>query len=241
MKYQMTAAMAAGLVCAFSVIVPASAATYSLQPDEAASKDTFVYQFSILANSNLESPPYNAILGTSKTSTGHDLVSLVQFDLSSIAGLGVAASDVTTAKLKLRSTGNGLGGGLPSASFPVTVDLAAVTSTWDESTVTWNSRPSAGGMLTSASVVDATSLVEFDVTSLVQNWLDGTWTNFGMQLSQALEVVNGSGQRVGATFVGASGNALDRPILEITTVPEPTGLFLLATAGLMALRFRKRR
>lgn len=232
----------ASLICLLFVCLSASrstsAALYSLQPNEASSKDTIVYQF--LADTPLEGS-FNTILGVSNASNGHSLLSLIQFDLSSLSGAGVTAGDVTSAKLRLRSAPNSLGGGNPSASFPVTADVYATGASWVEATATWNNAPAASGGIVSSAVINSTSqLVEFDVTSLVQSWLDGSVSNFGMRLQQAAEVINGSGQRVGATFVAANGAAADRPLLEITTVPEPSSFALLGAAALGMMGLRRR-
>lgn len=229
------------VACALFVAVSTTkAAVYSIQPDEAASKDTFAYQF--LANSSLEGG-FNTILGVSKTSTGHDLISLIQFDLSSLAG--VAAGNVSSAKLALQSTTNALGGGSPSGKFPVKANVFASGADWVEATTTWNNLPTtAGGVAASATVNSTTQLVEFDVTSLVKSWLDGSLANFGMRLEQDAEVLDtDTGKRVGATFVAASGAAASRPLLEITTVPEPTtGLLAgMAAVGILGAYRRRRR
>jgi hypothetical protein len=226
-------AIFAGFACL--VAMPLRGASYSVQPDEAASKDTFAYEF--LHDTALEAG-FNTILGVSNASTGHSLMSFIQFDLSSLSG--VTASDVTGAKLKLQSRTNSLGGGNPSVSFPVTASVYAAAQDWTEATLNWDTRPSAGDLHASAVVNSTSQLVEFDITNLVKGWLDGSINNFGMRLEQEAEVVNGSGQRVGATFVGASGAALSRPLLEINTVPEPSAITLLI-AGSIALGVIRRR
>jgi hypothetical protein len=235
--------MALGMFCAFATTVPVQAGVYQIQPDEAASKDTFAYQF--LPTTQLETPPFNQILGASKTSIGHDLLSFIQFDLSTLTADGVTAGEVTSAKLKLRSTTNTLGSGDPPVAVnekPLIVNVSALGADWAENTILWSTAPAVvGGVAASAEVTSVGQLVEFDVTALVKDWLSGSLANFGMQLSQLDETFNAAGNRAAATFVAASGAAADRPMLEVTAVPEPSSLVLLGVAGLLAMRFRKRR
>jgi hypothetical protein len=228
-------AIFSGTLFLFLCATSAQAAIYTIQPDEAVSKDTFAYEF--LHDTALEAG-FNTILGVSNASTGHSLMSFVQFDLSSLSG--ITAADVTSAKLKLQSRTNSLGGGNPSATFPVTANVYAAAGDWTEATLNWDTRPAAGSLYSSAVVNSTSQLVDFDITNLVKGWLDGSVTNFGMRLEQDAEVVNGSGQRVGATFVGASGTALSRPLLEINTVPEPSSIALVIVGSIAFGMFRRR-
>lgn len=240
MSFRITAVLASVALCAFSVIVPVQAATYTLQPDEAASKDTFAYSFIDQPLETAFGGAYKGILGTANTPSGHNVISLIQFDLTSLSSAGVVGDDVTSAKLKLRAT-QGNFSSSPSVDYPVTVDLSANGASWDEDTVKWSTLPPAGGGVISSTVVNNdTDWFEFDVFSLVEGWLNGG-DNFGLRLTQGQFQNLTTGANLGTTFFSSSGGAADRPILEITTVPEPSGLFLLASAGLLAMRFRKRR
>jgi hypothetical protein len=155
---------------------------------------------------------------------------------------------VTSAKLTLRSIHNTLGSIDPSASFPVTTNVSALGADWVEAATSWSIAPAAtGGVVASAVVNSSSQLVEFDITALVKDWLNGSLTNFGMRLDQAAEVLvtdeqsSDFNKRVGATFVAAGGAAADRPLLEITTVPEPSTAMIAGIACLLGLRFCRRR
>ena len=66
-----------------------------------------------------------------------------------------------------------------------TVNAHRVTADWDEMTVTWNNFGGAYDAAVEASVlVDAGGYKTFDVTALVQAWLDGTYPNYGFLLEQ---------------------------------------------------------
>ncbi|MCD4733419.1 DNRLRE domain-containing protein [bacterium] len=60
-------------------------------------------------------------------------------------------------------------------------NLGAANSEWDEDGINWNNRPGARpGIIDYCPGSDRWAQV--DVTSYVQNWLDGTWENYGFLL-----------------------------------------------------------
>jgi hypothetical protein len=70
---------------------------------------------------------------------------------------------------------------LGSSSDFIPSDIYAYTGDWDEAALTWNDRPSR----TSAYVSDdppVADWVTWDVTPLVQDWVDGALHNFGLEL-----------------------------------------------------------
>jgi hypothetical protein len=67
-----------------------------------------------------------------------------------------------------------------------------VTSSWSESTLTWNTAPTVGASVAGPITVNGSSLNQFvliDVTSLVQGWVSGSTVNHGL----ALELVGTTG------------------------------------------------
>ena len=64
------------------------------------------------------------------------------------------------------------------------VAVHPVLAGWDESTITWNSMPGLGSALTSLKVTrdDERRYFTIDVTSLVQDWVDGRIPNEGLAL-----------------------------------------------------------
>ena len=68
-----------------------------------------------------------------------------------------------------------------------TVNIHRITAPWDEMTVTWNNfagnyDPAIEGSF----VADVSSWHSVDLTSLVQDWLDGVYPNYGILLEQGL-------------------------------------------------------
>ncbi len=72
-----------------------------------------------------------------------------------------------------------------------TVNAHRVTADWDEMVVTWNNFGGAYDAAVEASLlVDAGGYHSFDVTALVQAWLDGTHPNYGFLLEQGTTYPN---------------------------------------------------
>ncbi|MFC2058153.1 DNRLRE domain-containing protein [Chloroflexota bacterium] len=112
------------------------------------------------------------------TGVGNNRV-LLKFDLSSIP----QGSTITSAEL----------GALlvaywkePEEPTGPTIQITShrLTSDWGESTVTWNTAPALAESYGSASVGMGEEGADYywDVTSLVQSWVDGTYANYGLML-----------------------------------------------------------
>jgi chitodextrinase len=100
---------------------------------------------------------------------------LVQFNLSSLAG-----KTIGSAILKLKASSIGVG------YYPRMWHVRALASTWDPSTVTWNIVENFQYYLASEILLyppgyygQSTSF-EINVTSIVKNWINGTWSNYGL-------------------------------------------------------------
>jgi hypothetical protein len=215
---------------ALSVVGVASANPVVVQPDEAASSDTFIYQFLPTFNFETSGPGFQALLSSGETGTGHATKSLIQFDLT---GVSISPGESAYLWLYVRDTTTTGFGQNPSSGFPVTANVAAVTSAWTEISVNWGNPPAAGGTIASASIDGINKWVAFDVTSTVEGWLVNPSTNFGFVISQPSAVLNGG--PVVAVYDSASGG--NHPAL---IVPEPASMGLLAV-GAAALLARRRR
>lgn len=100
--------------------------------------------------------------------------SLIQFDLSAIP----TGTPIDSALLQVYL--------VSSYDFPGetrTITAYRIASTWSESSVTWNTRPSYGEAYGSASVTHgAWAWYSLDVTNLVRGWVNGTLPNYGVTL-----------------------------------------------------------
>ena len=100
-----------------------------------------------------------------------ELSSLVLFDISSLPSGGT----VNSATLYLYYYG--YMDGNPSGR---SLKCFRITSTWNEATVTWNTRPSWASTMTSqATVPGSYAWMSWDVTADVQDFVDGVETNYG--------------------------------------------------------------
>lgn len=135
---------------------------------------------------------------------GHDArkYSLVRFDLSKIPPVSL----INKAKfyVYLEETGG---------AQSVEIGLLRVTSSWAEQKVTWdNQRPSMDGVYAASDVGTTRQYYTWDVTSLVQEWVNSTYPNCGLALWSGGTTYD----RVFHTREGAKA-----PRLEINYTPLP--------------------
>jgi hypothetical protein len=108
----------------------------------------------------------------------------IKFDLSSYP-YGTDTAPINSALFKFYQSGQSSDG---KSAQPI----YRITSTWAEDTVTWNTKPTFSDWLVDFD--DRTSSVwhSLDITTAVENWLDGTWDNYGLMIA------------AGATSVGTA-------------------------------------
>ncbi|MFA6171959.1 MAG: DNRLRE domain-containing protein [Patescibacteria group bacterium] len=110
---------------------------------------------------------------------------------------GLPTANLTSAILYFK-TSNDIQGGTPV--------FYKITSSWAEGTVTWNTKPTVGASLGSVSTPNNNTFYSIDITTQVQNWLNGTDANYGVQISDAFLGMNSS----------EAATAADRPYLLLT-------------------------
>lgn len=202
-------------LAAASLSTTTHAASLTIQPEELASKDTFLYSYLSAWNFDTYSggfgSAYGDILAVGKTTSGsHDLESLLQFSLSAASGL--TSGDVTSATIELYViSSSGVGFGVdPSSTAPIAVNLYKVTSSWSEGLVTWASVPSTASTPADTETISSIGYwVSFDATALVKAWLDTPASNYGVLLEQNAVVFNGSDNVYGAfdsSYTATNGN-----------------------------------
>ncbi|MBI2044819.1 DNRLRE domain-containing protein, partial [Candidatus Pacearchaeota archaeon] len=134
----------------------------TFQPDGTYGKDTFVWEANpdtnygnddLVIRNNFDSDP------------------LLEFNLSQIIGgnITVIGANLTLVRIS--------GGDMEAGVY-------RITQTWGESSVTWNTRPSRDSFLYDQKTISssATSVI-FNITNLVQEWVNGTYTNYGLFIS----------------------------------------------------------
>lgn len=65
---------------------------------------------------------------------------------------------------------------------PGTLVASPITSSWNETTVTHNNAPAIGNVVATVATSAADNFLAFDVTTLVQEWINGTVSNFGIAI-----------------------------------------------------------
>ena len=102
----------------------------------------------------------------------------IEFDLSSVPTDAI----ITDADLKLYQYST-------NGTDNFTIGLYKIASDWDESTIDWDPQPTSS---TDAEIIinitaGAVTWKSWDIDTLVQGWLDGTITNYGMLLKDTDE------------------------------------------------------
>jgi len=207
----------------------AAQAQFAIQPlTEATSKETKIY-------GSVPTGNFSSNLNIVSQDVGAHFLSLVQFDLSS---LPFPAAEITQAYITLHASGLGVGGG-PVAGGTVT--LSPILDRWRETAADPGPAPLAtydaffgptptldvSPVVASQSVTGA-GFFEWDVTSLVQAWANGSQDNFGVLIQ-----LSSNGGDIGFADVdSAPGVPGSAP--KLTVVPEPTAaVALLGGAGVL--------
>ncbi|MGO0061836.1 DNRLRE domain-containing protein [Brevibacillus fluminis] len=145
----------------------------------------------------------NASTGASKRR------SFLKFDLGLIPNNAV----INSATLRLTQTSSSAGSR--------TIQAKRIASNWVDNQVSWDTQPTVDATVSgSALVTTATGTVyDFVIKSLVQDWVNGTYENYGLCLVDSQE----STQTWGTAFVSVEGAAADRPKLIIDYTIPTTG------------------
>jgi hypothetical protein len=133
---------------------------------------------------------------------------LIQFDLSSIP----RGTQINAAYLKLYSNYN------PKFRPDAATRAYAILGSWNRTT-TWNTRPPHASSYEDSTVVKNTrQYFQWNVTALVQDWVNGTETNYGVKIRS---------EGGGSLYFSSSKSSSNKPILYIqynapTSMPQPT-------------------
>ncbi len=107
-----------------------------------------------------------------------------------------------------------------SGSSTPTIQVARITSSWDPATVKWSNKPSLGSVYAQTDV-QAIGWYNWDVTSLVSGWFNGTITNYGMYLMSSNESSN-KYKRFYSDNNSSNKNYFAFTFTDTTAPPQPT-------------------
>ena len=149
----------------------------AFQPDAADGVDAYIWEANKTTNYGSDDETW------ASQSTNNTSLSLFKFDIERIP----AGSQILTAALSLHHrSGN-------NSNVPITAHR--ITESWDEDAVTWNERKSGVAWSDAGGDIDPTIIAttnvgpenfdrhEWDIAPLVQNWVDGKYTNDGVALA----------------------------------------------------------
>ena len=147
----------------------------TIQPGPVEGKDAFVTMHVFSDDNRSYTGTDDTYLDVDKDywgyNVGYEQETLMQFQLSSIP-LG---STIISATLNLYGQG----------AFPIPetsiVKIKEILEPWNESTVKWDNKPSYGDYIDSSTLIDEMKWHEWDITSLVQEWINGE-PNYGLAL-----------------------------------------------------------
>jgi hypothetical protein len=189
-----------GVVALLMAVLAASAfgVTLVLQPDGAAGVDVGAYQ--AVPGSNYGTNQYLM----QNYGNAYECRAYLSFDLSSISG-----ASVTLATFDLW-----VGTGVPNPTN-YNFGIYRVTSSWTETGLTWNNQPTYNTSAYDTKLVTgaAGSQTTWTITTLIQQWVLGTYTNYGLVVCR----VDMSNQTPWPYLVSSDyGTANMRPRLTIT-------------------------
>ncbi|MGY4884634.1 MAG: right-handed parallel beta-helix repeat-containing protein [Nanobdellota archaeon] len=175
----------------------------TIQPDSSEGKDSY-----------LNGGAQNTNYGTDTVidvnyATSNRYRGLIEFDLSDVT----SAANIVNANLTLYLSS--------TSGTNIPINIQRINQSWAEGEVTWNNRSSTGAwdsaggdfspfVWATNNVSTADSFYTWDVTQLVQNWINGTYPNYGIILMAG----EGNGQWQFASSDNI--NATIRPQLNIT-------------------------
>ena len=181
-------------------LIWADTTTVTIQPNPTAAKDAYLWSPS--PDSNLGDFQY---LCVGLSALNQIARSYLQFDLSSIP---------STAVIGWAYIGIYYYSGSSAVATPI--GIYEVTATWSESTITWNDQPTSAATAEYTYTMPASPINTFytwSIKDLVQGWIDGSITNYGVLLKDT----NESTVEAWKCFYSSDwGNADQRPKLTIS-------------------------
>jgi hypothetical protein len=128
------------------------------------------------------------------------------------------------------------------SSYDSRIELYRTTDIWNEMTATWNNKPSFdSGQIYDQVIINHNTIVgwyEWDITSLVQEWQAGTYSNNGLMLYDSPSYSGGGNRNFYSSENVAHADLVPTIAYDIDsaqTVPAPAAaiLFFIGLVGLV--------
>jgi hypothetical protein len=163
------------------------------------SADTFI------SNSSNNTNYGNLTYMTTGKGSGTAYYSYTQFDTTNISSDGLVDAELYLyTSLGLVNTPN--------------VTIQHVTSVWNETNVTWNTKPTNNNIIYDGRVISSSGWYRWNITNLMMNWLNGNITNYGMLLNISQASWQGSGSLNSTNFQTRESSYKPYLILEYRSV-----------------------
>ena len=162
---------------------------------------------------------YDSLLHVGNDATDPDMLKLRTYvKFQNLSQLNIpAASRILQATVSLQQTNNGAWYSYSPASVDYLIITAKrVTSSWSDTSITWNNQPSFDNTVLDYSVATTATAgiyLVFDITSCMQDWYKDSSTNYGIVLQTSDESSNG---HVGFISVNDTTFSQTDPIYDIT-------------------------
>jgi uncharacterized repeat protein (TIGR01451 family) len=193
-----------------ALLLFAGAAAHAGSYSTTATDDSWINQ----ASPNQNNGTVTTLRATASSTNTNLTRSLIIFTLPTIP----SNEQIISATLKLNAT--------TTSTHSVTVNR--LLATWSETTVTWNNYATTNFNATAeATFTPSAASTSVDITSLVQGWYAGTYTNFGLGLIGSTSS--------GAIFSSAEATtATNRPQLVITTALISPSLTMVKSSSVVS-------
>lgn len=218
------------IVVAMLVLLTAEtlqAAVVTIQPGPADGKDTWIWASQDWSHADWGELRTNQL-------SAHDQRILIEFtQLSSLVPSGATVTSAVLGLYRYAAYDNS----------SLTLDARRITSAWVES-VTWSTAPTFSGSVESSVTTSVNGWYQWDLSSLVQEWVDGSALNYGVG-------VYDHGSSYFQRFVSSNNveatepnwalpprDPLLRPYLKVeytSVIPEPTTLIIWSLLGTLAI------
>ena len=162
---------------------------------------------------------YDSLLHVGNDATDPDMLKLRTYvKFQNVSQLNIpSAARILQATFSIQQTNSGAWYSYaPTSVNHLIITAKKVTSSWSDTSITWNNQPSFNSVIVDYSVATAATAgvyLVFDITSCMQDWIRNSSSNYGIVLQTSDESLNG---HVGFISVNDTSFSQTDPIYDIT-------------------------